>query len=45
MKIGPLEIEEFEVLPLLITIFGLIMMFYGIASALSKALANVTIAG
>ena len=45
MKIGPIEIEEFEVLPLLITIMGLVMMVYGIVAALSKPAGNVTVAG
>ncbi len=45
VKLGPLEIEEFEVLPILITIFGLVMMLYGISMGLSKAPANVTAVG
>ncbi len=45
VKLGPLEIEEFEILPLLITIFGLVMMIYGITMGIAKAPANVTAVG
>ena len=42
VKIGSLEIEEFEVLPLLITILGIILIAYGLSIGITKVPANVT---